>query len=105
MPKQAEIKVLPSATGALAQLNAEERARFEQITALLRNNPMIGRPFGKDPTGRKLYQVSVQSVHVIHAVQFRVWKDTVFVVRIEVAEWTPRHIELGYDPFDFRENP
>jgi hypothetical protein len=105
MPQHVEIKILPSATVALANMSAEERVLFDQTAALLRNNPLIGRPFGNDPTGRRLYQVSVRHMHVIHAVHFRRWRDTIFIVRIEIAEWTPKHVDLGYDPFDFRENP
>ena len=105
MPKPVAIKILPTATVALANLTPEERALFATVARLLRQNPLIGRPFGTDPTGRKLYQVSVRAMHVIHAIQFRVAHDTVFIVRIEIADWSPKHVDLGYDPFDFRENP
>lgn len=104
-PTSAEIKILPSATVALTNLTAEERGLFDQVTRLLRQNPLIGRPYGDDPTGRPLYQVTVRQVHVIHAVHYRVWRDVIFIVRIEIADWSPKHVDLGYDPFDFRENP
>lgn len=50
--------------------------------------------YARDGEGRVLRQVSGADLHIIYALTYHVQRDRVFVVAIELAEWSPAHVEM-----------
>lgn len=50
--------------------------------------------YAHDLAGRPLYQVSGADLHVIYTVTYRITADQVFIVAINVADWSPQPVDM-----------
>ena len=94
MPKPVQIAVESSAQVVLAQIAPAQRAQFFRLVDALRLSPRAGVFYAKDLHNRTLYQVSAADVHVIYTIVYRVQADYIFIVAIDIAEWTPQHSDI-----------
>jgi hypothetical protein len=94
MPKPVQIAVESSAQAVLTQMTPAQRAQFLRLAEALRLSPRAGVFYAKDLQNRTLYQVSAADVHLIYTIVYRVRSDYVFIVAIEIAEWTPQHTDM-----------
>lgn len=94
MAKPVAILVTGRAVAVLRQLNPAQRAQFDRLIAALRMSPQAGVYYAHDGDDRPLYQVSSYNVHVIYTIIYRVQRDQIFIIAIEVADWTPQHVDM-----------
>ena len=88
------VYVEATAQATIAQLTAAQRAQFMRLTAALRLAPEAGVFYARDTANRVLRQMSAVDVHVIYTVVYLTTSDRVFIVAIEIAEWTPQHSDM-----------
>jgi hypothetical protein len=96
MPKPVRIIVESSAQQAIMQMTPAQRGQFLRLADALRLAPRAGVFYAKDGQDRILYQVSAADIHLIYTLVYRVWANDVFVVAIEIAEWTPQHSDMRH---------
>ena len=94
MPKPVQIAVESSAQVVLTQMTSAQRAQFFRLVDALRLSPRAGVFYAKDLQNRTLYQVSAADIHLIYTIVYRVWSDYVFIVAIDIAEWSPQHTDM-----------
>jgi hypothetical protein len=94
MAKPVDILVTGRAVAVLRQLDSAQRAQFDRLIAALRLSPQAGVYYAHDGDGRPLYQVSSYHGHVIYTIVYRMQRDQIFIIAIEVADWTPQHVDM-----------
>lgn len=94
MTKPVDVFVAGRAVAALRQLDSAQRAHYDRLIAALWLSPQAGVSFAHDGEGRPLYQVSAHDVHVLSTVVYRVQRDQIFLIALEIADWTPPHIDM-----------
>lgn len=94
MAKPVDVFVTGRAVAVLRQLDLAQRAQVDRLVASLRLSPQAGVYYAHDHDGRPLYQVSAHDVHVIYTVVYRVQRDQIFLIAIEVADWFPQHVDM-----------
>jgi hypothetical protein len=94
MPKPVRIIVESSAQPVIAQMTQAQRAQLLRLAEALRLSPRVGVFYARDGRNRVLYQVSAADIHVIYTLVYHIWANDVFVVAIEIAEWTPQHTDM-----------
>ena len=92
MAKPVEIVIAGRAVATLRQLDSPHRVQFDRLVAALRLSPEAGLFYAYDGEGRILRQVSGADLHVIYTLTYRVQRDRVFIIAIELAEWSPREV-------------
>lgn len=73
--------------------DAPHRQQFQRLVQALRLSPEAGVIYGTTSTGQVLRQVSGEDLHVIYTITYGA-NISVFIVIIEHAPWTPRHVEM-----------
>gem|GEM_PF-3869032 len=94
MAKPVAILVTGRAVAVLRQLDPAQRTQFDRLIAALRMSPQAGMYYVHDGDGRPLYQVSSYHGHVISTIVYRMHCDQIFIIAIEVADWTPQHVDM-----------
>ena len=93
MPKPVQVAVESSAQAVITQMTPAQRVQFFCLVEALRLSPRAGVFYARDLQNRTLYQVSAADVHVIYTIVYRVWSDYIFIVAIEIAEWSREHAD------------
>ena len=65
------------------------RGQLHRLIQAVSLSPRAGIFFRRDLQNRVLYLVSAADVHLVYSIVYRIGEDQIFVVDIEVAEWTP----------------
>lgn len=94
MAKRLRIIVLDRARLVILQLTESQRAQFDRLIAALRLAPRAGVYYAADTMGRTLYQVSSADLHLVYTLVYTVQEDRLLIVSIEVAPWTPQHLDM-----------
>nr|MCU0492224.1 hypothetical protein [Chloroflexaceae bacterium] len=89
-----EVIVLGRAVAVIRQMIPTQRAQFDRLIAAMRLSPQAGVFYGYDLEQRVLRQVSAADVHIIYTITYRQQGERLFVVAVEIAEWTPKHSDM-----------
>jgi len=76
-------------TAALNRLTSTQREQLHRLIQAISIAPRAGLFYRRDLDNRVLYIVSASDIHLIYTLTYRVREERIFVVDIEVAEWTP----------------
>jgi hypothetical protein len=94
MSKPVRVFFTAQGSAALRRLTPAQREQMHRLIQAISIAPRAGVFYRRDLDNRVLYIVSAADVHLVYTIMYRVSEDRIFVVDIEVAEWTPRDSDM-----------
>ena len=94
MSTQVRVFFTAQGTAALSRLTPTQREQLHRLIQAISIAPRAGLFYRRDLDNRVLYLASASDVHLVYTIIYRVSEERIFVVDIEVAEWTPRPTDM-----------